>query len=42
MPTLTVSSTSGSVEIRIYGFSASSTSGTMRLQNTLSVTGSLH
>jgi hypothetical protein len=41
-PTLTVTDQTASVEIRIYGFSASSGEGTFRLEGTLSVTGSLH
>ena len=32
---------SGPIEVRIYGFGASSTAGTMRLQNTLSLEGAL-
>jgi len=40
--TLTVSDQTGSVEIRVYGYSATSTAGTMRIQNTLTATGSLH
>ena len=39
-PALTVSAT-GALEVRIYGFAASATTGTMRVQNMLSVTGSL-
>ena len=39
---VSVSGASGAVEIRVYGYSASSGSGTFRVQNTLSVTGSLH
>jgi hypothetical protein len=31
----------GMLELRVYGFGASATSGTLRLQNTLSVTGTL-
>ena len=41
MPALTASATSA-LEIRIYGFAASATTGTMRVQNMLSVTGALH
>lgn len=41
-PTITtVTAAPGKVELRIYGYNASSTSGTLRLQNTLSLTGSL-
>ena len=40
-PTVSVSGASGSVEIRIYGFSATGGTGTMRVQNTLRVTGAL-
>ena len=45
VPTTTpvaVSGESGVLELRVYGYSASSTSGTMRLQNTLAVSGALH
>ncbi len=41
-PALSVAGASGAVEVRIYGFGATSTSGTFRIQNTLSITGSLH
>jgi hypothetical protein len=41
MPALTVSGASGMIEIRIYGYAATGTSGTMRVQNTLQVTGTL-
>lgn len=40
--TVSVSGASGAIEIRVYGYSAGSGSGTFRVQNTLSVTGSLH
>ena len=40
-PTLAVTGATGAIELRIYGYAASSASGTMRLQNTLSVTGAL-
>ena len=40
-PALAVTNAAGSVEIRIYGYSASSSSGTLRVQNTFTVTGSL-
>jgi len=42
MPTLTVTGATGAIEIRVFGFSASGTGGTMRIQTTLSVTGSVH
>lgn len=41
-PTLAINGTTTAVEIRIYGYAASSTSGTLRLQNTLTISGSLH
>jgi hypothetical protein len=41
-PSLTVTGQTAAVEVRIYGWSASGTAGTMRLQNTLTLTGSLH
>lgn len=41
-PSLVVSGGTTQLEIRVYGWMASSASGTMRLQNTLSLTGSLH
>ncbi|HTL35252.1 MAG TPA: hypothetical protein VL326_19120 [Kofleriaceae bacterium] len=41
-PSLVVSGGTTQLEIRVYGYMASSASGTMRLQNTLSLTGSLH
>lgn len=40
-PTLSVSGAGAPVEIRIYGFAASGAAGTMRLQNTLTITGAL-
>ena len=40
-PALAVTDAAGAVEIRIYGYGASSTGGTFRIQNTLTVTGSL-
>jgi hypothetical protein len=39
-PALSASATSA-LEVRIYGFAATATTGTMRVQNTLGVTGSL-
>lgn len=41
-PALAVSGATGMVEVRIYGFSASSTSGTLRLQTTLTLSGAVH
>jgi hypothetical protein len=41
-PSLVVSGGTTQLEIRIYGYMASSASGTMRLQNTVTLTGSLH
>lgn len=41
MVTLTATAAGGMVEIRIYGVGASATTGTMRVQGTLSVTGTL-
>jgi len=40
MPALSANATTA-LEVRIYGFAASATTGTMRVQNTLSITGSL-
>jgi len=40
-PALTVSGATSAVEIRIYGYAATATSGTLRLQNSLTVSGSL-
>jgi len=40
-PTLSVTAATGTIEVRIYGWAASSTSGTFRLQNTLTISGSL-
>jgi len=39
---LSVAGASGMVELRVFGYSAPSTGGTMRIQNTLSLTGSVH
>ncbi len=39
--TLSASSVGGSLEIRVYGYAATGAGGTMRLQNTLTVTGTL-
>lgn len=39
--TLSVSSTPGAVEVRVYGYGASGTGGTFRIQNTMTVSGSL-
>src|SRR6267142_4684 len=41
-PALAVSGATGMVEIRVSGFAATGTAGTMRVQNTLSISGSLH
>ncbi|HUJ62665.1 MAG TPA: hypothetical protein VLX92_29385 [Kofleriaceae bacterium] len=40
-PSLSVSAATGAVEIRIYGYGASGTSGTFRVQTTFTVSGSL-
>ena len=40
--TLSVSGQSGMVEVRVFGYSASSASGTYRIQNTLTLSGALH
>ncbi len=40
-PSLSVSGATGDVEIRVYGFGASASGGTMRVDSTLTVTGSL-
>lgn len=40
--TLSVSGATGAVEIRVYGFGASSAGGTMRITGTLTVSGTLH
>jgi hypothetical protein len=40
-PLLSVSGSTTATEIRIYGYGATSASGTMRMQNTLTITGSL-
>jgi hypothetical protein len=41
-PSLAVTGSTASVELRVYGYAAGMTPGTMRVQNTLSVTGALH
>jgi hypothetical protein len=41
-PSLVVAGGTTQLEIRIYGYTASSATGTLRLQNTFSLTGSLH
>ena len=33
---------SGQVELRIFGFGATATTGTMRVENQLTITGSVH
>jgi hypothetical protein len=40
-PTLSVSKSATAVELRVYGFSAAAMDGTMRLQNMVTVTGSI-
>ena len=40
-PTLSVSGAAASVELRIYGYAAGGTSGTMRVENTFTVSGSV-
>lgn len=40
-PALSVSNASSVIELRVYGFAATATGGTLRLQNTLTVSGSL-
>jgi hypothetical protein len=40
-PTLSVNKSASAVEIRIYGYGAGAMTGTMRVQNMLSVTGAL-
>lgn len=39
---MSVSGASGAVEVRIYGYGAVDVSGTMRVQNTLTISGALH
>jgi hypothetical protein len=41
-PSLTATDQTAPVEVRIYGFAASSAQGTFRVENTFTVTGSLH
>jgi hypothetical protein len=41
-PSLSVSGATGMIEVRVFGFSASSSSGTMRVQNTLTISGALN
>jgi hypothetical protein len=40
--TLSVTNASGAIELRIYGYGATGATGTMRVQNTLTVSGSIH
>ena len=40
-PALSVMNATGAIEIRVYGYAATATGGTFRLQNALTVTGSL-
>lgn len=39
--TLSITSTSGALELRVYGYSAAAATGTMRIQNALSITGAI-
>ena len=39
--TLSIQGSTGSLELRVYGYSASATTGTMRIQNQLSITGAI-
>ena len=39
---LSVANASGQVELRIFGFAASATTGTMRIENQLTISGSVH
>lgn len=41
-PALAVAGATGMIELRIYGYGATATSGTFRVQNTLTISGSLH
>ena len=41
-PLLTVTAVHGALELRVLGYSATATTGTMRIQNTMSITGALH
>ncbi len=41
-PALTVSDAGSAVELRIFGFFAATGSGTLRLQDTLTLSGTLH
>ncbi len=41
-PTLSVASAPGSVELRVYGYSALTTTGTLRLATSMTLTGVLH
>jgi hypothetical protein len=41
-PTLSVSDSTAAVELRVYGYNASSDEGTMRIETTLTVSGALH
>ncbi|HEX7704233.1 MAG TPA: hypothetical protein VF403_26000, partial [Kofleriaceae bacterium] len=42
MPLVSVSNAHGALELRVFGYSATATTGTMRIQNTMSITGALH
>jgi hypothetical protein len=39
---MSVASSSGALELRVYGYGAVDVGGTMRVQNTLTITGTLH
>lgn len=41
-PSISVSGATGAVEVRVYGFGASASGGTMRVDSTLTVTGALN
>ena len=41
-PLLSVTNAHGALELRLFGFSASAATGTMRIQNTMSITGAFH
>jgi hypothetical protein len=41
-PSLSATSATDTLEVRIYGFHATATTGTMRVQNTLTATGAVH
>ena len=39
--TLTVTGATTAIEVRVYGYNATGTGGTMRIENTMTVSGSL-